>query len=178
MVRLGVVGLSALLLVGCSRADIAAREGTLLGFVVVLFIADMVAPIVFSFVVVPLAGLGAITVRGGKPTLFTYPVLALAFVAQAYFWGLWGGACSWLAAGYAASPHAWPAWVYYAFAFGACTGPIGFLLAKERAAAQSVGEVTAIEKGSVLYSLIAILAYVGFSIWPVAAAPLYGWVLK
>jgi hypothetical protein len=71
MVRLTVVGLCMLLLARCSRADIAAREGTLFGFIVVLFIADMAAPIVFSFVVVPLAGLMAITVRKGKPTLFS-----------------------------------------------------------------------------------------------------------
>jgi hypothetical protein len=130
---------------------------------------------VFSFVVVPLAGLMAITVRKGKPTLFTYPVMGLVLLAQAYFWGFWGALCATLAA--AASPHAWSAWVYYVLAFGACVGPIGFLLGKERGTAQSAGEVTAIEKGSVLYSLIAILTYVAFSIWPSATAPLYGWVI-
>jgi hypothetical protein len=163
---------------GCARADIGARDGTLLGFMVVLLIASTLAPLVFSFVVVPLFGLAAITMRGTRPSLFTYPVLALLVAVQAYFWGGWAAYCSWLAGGYAASPRAWAGWIYYLLAFFGCTGPIGYLTATEQRAAQSEGEVTNIAAGSFRYSVIVVVAYVVFSIWPGIAVPLYGWLLK
>ena len=51
-----------------------------------------------------------------------------------------------------------------------------FLL-KKPATAQTGAEARRIQNGPILYHAIAILAYVGFSIWPSAAAPVYGWVL-
>ena len=153
---------------------------TFWGFVFRLAVGSVAAPIVFSFMVVPLFGLLALTVRrsDSKLTPLAYPVLALLFISQLYLWGMWASYCAGLAVVRASDPEVTHTWLYYLVAFMFVTAPLAYLASKEQAAATSVGEVQKIQRGSILYKGAAIAAFVMFSLWPALMTVPYGWFLE
>lgn len=149
------------------------------GFVLRLVVGALVAPIVFSFMLMPLFGLLALTVRrdNSKPTPLGYPVLALLLAFQLYFWGMWASYCAGLAVFRSSHPDVTHAWVYYLVAFLFVTAPLGYLASKEQASAGSLREVRSIRGGSILYKGVAIAAFVVFAAWPGLMTVPYGWFL-
>ncbi len=147
------------------------------GFVLRLLVGAFLAPIVFSFMVVPLLGLLSLTVRkdASKLSPIGYPIFALLFLAQFYFWGMWAAYCAALAVFRA--PDVTHAWLYYIVAFLFVTAPVGYLTSKELASAGSVREVRGIQGGATLYSGFAIVAFVAFSVWPGLMVFPYGWFI-
>ena len=148
------------------------------GFVFRLFVGAFVAPIAFSFMLIPLASLLALTMRGAvaKPSpIRTYPIFALLFLAQMYFWGLWAAYCAYLATTCAADANVGHRWLYYVVAFLFVTAPLGYLSGMERSSAGSAAEDRAVQKGSGLYAGLTIIAFLVFAISPPLVVPAYGW---
>jgi hypothetical protein len=100
----------------------------------------------------------------------------VAFAVQAYFWGIWAAYCSVMARSWAASA-TYPI-VYYFFVLSACASPITWMSQKEMATARSAAEALGIVRGTVLYSLIAVVAYLIFTIWPTTRETIYGWIAQ
>jgi len=148
------------------------------GFLLRLLIGDFLVPIVFSFMIVPLLGLLALTNRG-KPnlSLLGYPVLALLLLAQLYFWGMWAAYCAALAVVRASHPDVTHSWLYYVVAFLCVTAPIGYLSSQEQASGTSAQEARGIQRGSTLYGAFAIVAFLAFSLWPGLMATPYSWFI-
>jgi hypothetical protein len=152
-------------------------------FVIRLLIGAFVAPIAFSFMLVPLASLLALTMRGAgaQPSPFrTYPIFALLFLAQMYFWGLWAAYCASLAVTRVAfDADAGFRWLYYAVAFLFVMAPLGYLTSMERSSARSSGEARHVQWGAGLYSSLTIIAFVAFAVLPrlMNLIPAYGWVV-
>lgn len=147
------------------------------GFVLRLLVGSFLAPILFSFLLVPLLGLLALTVRRGKPklSLIGYPVLAMLVLAQVYFWGMWAAYCAFLAMVRASNPDVTHRWLYFVVAFLFVTAPVGYLSSQEQVAATSAQEVRGIRQGSKLYSGFAVVAFLAFSLWPSLMLIPYGW---
>ncbi|MGH2524665.1 MAG: hypothetical protein ACRDH2_19330 [Anaerolineales bacterium] len=76
------------------------------GFFFRLLVGSVLAPIAFGFMLMPIIGLMALTVRGSRPKLspVAYLVFALALLAQLYFWGMWAAYCAALAIVGASNP--------------------------------------------------------------------------
>jgi hypothetical protein len=147
------------------------------GFVFRLLVGAVLAPIAFAFMLMPFIGLMALTARGGRSKLspVAYPVLALALLAQLYFWGMWAAYCAALALVRASHEVVTHTWLYYIVGFLFVTAPIGYLASKEQASAASAAEGGGIQRGSTLYSAFAILAFLAFVVWPPLMTTPYGW---
>ncbi|MBI3417842.1 MAG: hypothetical protein HY043_21325 [Verrucomicrobia bacterium] len=142
-------------------------------------LADFLCTIVFTFVVVttlvPLA-FGAKVQTAGK--ILAVPVIVVSGAAQIYFWGFWAAFCSGFAAKYSAMPTVSHRWLYYVTAFFFCTAPLGWLSLEETQVAQSSQERRGIERGTTLYSLVAIAAFLVFCFWPALVEWPYAWALS
>lgn len=145
---------------------------TLLGFLLILVVSSFIATFAFSLLLMLVVGLLAVAAR---MRVLAYPALGASFAAQAYFWGIWAAYCSVMAARWATDA-TFPS-LYYLVALGACTSPISWMSHKEMATARSAGEVVGIQRGSTLYGLIAVVAYIVFSIWPATRQTVYGWIV-
>jgi hypothetical protein len=151
-------------------------------FVIRLLVGAFVAPIAFSFMLVPLASLLGLTMRGAgaQPSpIRTYPIFALLFLVQMYFWGLWAAYCSSLAVTRATfDAGAGFHWLYYVVAFLFVMAPLGYLTSMERRSASSSGDAHHVQWGAGLYSGLTIIAFVAFAVSPrlMNLIPAYGWV--
>lgn len=146
-------------------------------FVLRLTVGSCIALIVFGFMLMPLLGLAALTMRRGDSKLspLGYPVLALSVASQFYFWGMWAAYCASLAVFRASHPDVTHAWLYYVVAFLFGQTPLSYLASKELVSAGSRREVERIKNGLVLYSSFAIAAFLVFSLRPGLMAVPYGW---
>jgi hypothetical protein len=149
------------------------------GFIFRLLVGSFLAPIAFAFMLTPFMGLMALTARGSRPRLSSvaYPVLAISFLAQTYFWGMWAAYCAALTIVRVSHPSVTHTWLYYTVTFLFVTAPIGYLASKEQASAASAEEGCGINRGSTLYSTLAILAFLAFMLWPALMAKPYGWLI-
>ncbi len=149
------------------------------GFLLRLWIGAFIAPFAFSLVLAPLLWLAGRTMRRdeARPSLLTYPVIVVTAAAQWYFWGLWAAYCAALVVARTAHPEVTHTWLYYAVAVQSVLTPIAYLAAKERASAQSQREIQGITSGTLLYSGVAIVAFVVFVFWPGLMRVPYGWAI-
>jgi hypothetical protein len=159
---------------------LSKSKGSFWGFFFRLLVGSIILPVVFSFLVAPLFGLLYLTMKKEetKMTVLSYPVLGLLFVAQLYFWGLWAAYCSSLVAIYSSSSEVTSKCFYLLIGFGFCASPIGWLAYKEQTTAESSTERKGIQKGASMYGLLAIVAYIVFSIWPRLMYLPYSWFLN
>jgi hypothetical protein len=95
--------------------------------------------------------------------------ILMALVAnpvQIYYWTIWASFCVFTARFYINSPNVRHPWIYFLVAFLFVCGPIGWLSHKESQTAQTIQDQKRINKGTFLYSIVSILAFVIFLIWP------------
>jgi hypothetical protein len=78
---------------------------------------------------------------------------------QIYFWGFWSAFCVTITIRFTQKPEITWDWLYWITGFMECTSVIGWLAHKERQGSRSLAEVRGIQRGTMLYSLIAILAF-------------------
>jgi hypothetical protein len=151
-----------------------------LWFLGLLTIGAVLAPFIFSLFMMPLLGL--LWLASHLPASFTrtrafgYPVGGALFIVQAVYWGFWAAWCSSTAAGSAQS-HTIIGWLYYIIAFAFCAAPIQWLTEKEAAASPTLQEKSDVLRGARRYRVVALLAFVVFSLWPASRRFLYGWAL-
>lgn len=151
------------------------------GFVLRLFIGDLVAVFAFSLMVVVLLRLLQPTATKGewKVPPADYLRLGLLMLAQLYFWGMWAAYCAGLAWVRSFQQGIATALLYYAVAFLFLCGPIGYLGSKEQKLADSIHEVRGIRRGMALYRAFALVAFIIFALWPrlMFIIKPYGWFL-
>ena len=147
------------------------------GLILKLLIGSVVAPVVFSFILMPFFGLTYLITKKNKKIL-NYLASGLLFIVQAYYWGMWAAYCSNLALSYSEQPEINYKWVCYIVGLLFCLAPISWLTYKEKSSAESTDRQNKIQKGANLYSVITLLAFVVFSIWPQFMNLLYGWFTR
>ena len=108
----------------------------------------------------------------------TYTVLITALPAQFYYWGLWSAYCSLLTLEYVATPGTSFHWLYYITGFGSCLTPLAYLTSAESRTKESSEEVQGLMNGSILYTGLAIVAYIIFCVWPQLSFYPYAWFLR
>src|SRR5438552_3314082 len=91
-------------------------------------------------------------------------VTAIAFLGTAYLlWG-WAAYIAHLSHSFSSAPEVTHHWLYFAIGFFGCTAPLSSMAAGED------------NIGSTIHIFLTSIAFVVFSIWPVAATALYGWI--
>lgn len=133
-------------------------------------ISDFAALIIFSFFVIalllPLVPIGLLgeKLNSGVSAALSIPFLIIAGAGQLYFWMLWASYCTFTIKHYMDSPTVTHNWLYYLTGFFAVSAPIGWLGNKE-SQGQNYEDRKNTQKGTVYYSLIAIICYIVFCIW-------------
>ena len=146
-------------------------------FLFSLFVGAFVTPTLFSFVVGPLLGLLVLTSRD-RMSILSYVVIAVSFVAQVYFWVGWASYCTFITVLATADSSVTFVWLYYVTAFIFLVMPIGYLRTQEERGAQDEAEIRRIGRGSNLYDVLTIVAFIAFCLFPSAMAVPYGWFLR
>ncbi|HXB27002.1 MAG TPA: hypothetical protein VNV25_19905 [Gemmatimonadaceae bacterium] len=149
-------------------APAAYRDMTFWGYLVRLFVGDIVATFAFPLVLGPVLALSAVAWRrsGGKVSLGVALGMAAALITQIWFWSLWAAYCARVAALRVSQPVVTHGWVYYLIAFTFVVSPLAYLGTRERQMATSATEVRSIDGGTSLYQWLAIVAYVVFAAFP------------
>jgi hypothetical protein len=148
-------------------------------FNVILLFAGFLAVLIFSVgLMACIAPIALFAKSESPPKLFTLPFLGIAGIYQIYFWGFWSAFCVAVTIKFTHKPEVTWNWLYWIAGFIWCTSLIGWLASKEKQSSQSNEEARGIQKGTRLYSLIAIVAFLGFSFFPSLILPPYGWALK
>jgi hypothetical protein len=134
------------------------------------FISDFAALIVFSFLIVilllpimPIALLGE-KLSTNVSAALSFPFIIIAAAGQLYFWMLWASYCTSTIKHYMDSPTVTHNWLYYLTGFFAVSAPIGWLGNKE-SQGQNYEDRKNTQKGTLYYSLIAIVCFIVFCIW-------------
>jgi hypothetical protein len=150
------------------------------GFVLRLFIGDLVAVFAFSLMVVVLLRLLQPTATKGewKVPPADYLRLGLLMLAQLYFWGMWAAYCAGLAWVRSFQQGIATTLLYYAIAFLFLSGPIGYLASEEQKVADSSHEAHGIRRGAVLYGAFTTVAFIIFALWPPVMVVPYGWFVS
>lgn len=148
-------------------------------FNILLLVAGLPAAIVFSVgVLACVAPLRLIGKSPNPPKAVIYPFLAVAGAFQVYFWGFWSAFCVTMTLGFTNKPAVTWDWLYWVAAFGWCTSLIGWFAHKEQQTSASAADSEGIRRGSTLYSLVAIGAFLLFAFAPRLMEPPYGWALR
>jgi hypothetical protein len=113
-----------------------------------------------------------------SPKVLMYPFLALAGAFQIYFWGFWSALCIAIALDFTQKPEVTWDWLYWISAFSWCISLIGWFGHKEQQTSTSAAESRGIHRGTTLYSLVAIGAFVVFAFAPRLMLSPYGWALR
>lgn len=143
----------------------------------VLLVAVFPAILLFSLgVSVFLAPFALFKSPAGPPKTVLFPLVGLMGLFQIYFWGLWAAFCVAVTYRYANNPEVTSGWLYFVFGFFWSTSLIGWLNFKELRARPQ--EARGIERGTMLYSLVVVGAYIVFAIWPTLILTPYGWALE
>ena len=98
-----------------------------------------------------------------------------AFAAQAYFWAGWAASCASAAASWSVGSPV--PWLYHVVAFTTSYAPIGWFPHKEMAMTRSAHEQRGIQRGTVLYGIITMVAYIVFTINPGLRRAIFGWLV-
>ncbi len=114
--------------------------------------------------------------RGEKVAMYLLFITALP--TQIFYWGLWSAYCSLLTLEYIAAPLNSLHWLYYLAGFGSCVAPLAYFTSAEAQTKQSSEEARGLVNGSLVYSSIAVIAFVVFCIWPQWSFPPYSWFLR
>lgn len=147
-------------------------------FNVLLLAAGFAAVIVFSIgnvaCIAPVA-----LFRNSKepPKAAVYPIFAVAAGFQVYFWGFWAAFCVAITTRFTHKPEVTWDWRYWVAGFSWCTSLIGWLAHKEQMTSESGAEARSTARGTTLYSLVAIVAFLLFSFAPSLMSAVYGWAL-
>ncbi len=148
-------------------------------FNLVLLLASFPAGILFSLgIVACLAPLALFARSQHPPKAVMYPVFALGAAFQIYFWGFWAAICVAVTMHFTRKPEVTWDWLYWMDAFSWCTALIGWFAHKERQTSKSEKEARGIAGGAMLYSLVAIAAFLLFAFRPSLMGAAYGWALR
>jgi hypothetical protein len=149
-------------------------------FNVILLCGSFLAVLIFSIgLMVCIAPLARFAKSDNPPKMVTLPFLGIAGIYQIYFWGFWSAFCVAMTIKFTYKPEVTYNWLYWIVGFIWCTSLIGGWLAhKEKQSSQSFEEARGIQKGTILYSLIAIGAFLVFAFSPSLMLTPYGWALK
>ena len=164
-------------------------------FFLASLLASFIFPTAFLFLMLPAVGIviAAVAVKGETAVQEKPPTLLLfsAFAMSAYvLWG-WAAFMSRLAGYYAANPEATHGWLYYVLGFFFCMSPLaymailmvpaseyydGFFFCMSPLAYMASKERDD-ESLAGCHTVLVAIAFVVFSVWPVSAHWLYGWLL-
>lgn len=148
-------------------------------FNVILLSGGVLALWIFSIgLIACVAPMALFAKSDSPPKLVTLPFLGIAGIYQIYFWGFWSAFCVAMTIKFTHKPEVTWIWLYRIVGFIWCTSLIAWLAHKEKQRSQSLEEARGIQKGTTLYSLIAIVAFLAFSFFPSLILPPYGWALK
>lgn len=148
-------------------------------FNVLLLTAGFLALLIFSAgVMACLAPLALISKSEHPPRVLVFPVMGIAGIFQIYFWGLWAALCVALTINFTQKPEVTWDWLYWIAGFMESTSLIGWLAHTEQQSSRSLEEVHGVQKGTMLYSLVAIVAFLFFAFNPPLMELPYGWALK
>jgi len=148
-------------------------------FNVILLFSGFLAVLIFSIgLMACIAPMALFAKSESPPKLVALPFLGIAGIYQIYFWGFWSAFCVAMTIKFTHKPEVTWNWLYWIVGFIWCTSLIGWLAHKEKQSSQSHEEARGIQKGTTLYSLIAIVAFLAFSFFPSLILPPYGWALK
>jgi len=148
-------------------------------FNIVLLLAGFLAVLIFSIGLMAfLAPMALFAKSKSPPKAVMLPLLGIAGIYQIYFWGFWSAFCVAMTLKFTHKPEVTWNWLYWITGFIWCTSLIGWLAHKEKQSSQSLEEARGIQKGTTLYSLVAVVAFLVFSFFPSILLPPYGWALK
>lgn len=148
-------------------------------FNVILLLTGFGALFAFTFgLMACLAPLALFAKWENPPKVLTVPFMGIGAIYQIYFWGFWSAFCVAMVIRFTQKPEVTWDWAYWIAGFMECTSLIGWLAHKERQSSRSLADVRKIEKGTMLYSLVAIAAFLVFAFVPSLASVPYGWALK
>ena len=140
--------------------------------------ASVPALIIFSVGVMGLLSPLSLFPRAERfPKAVVLPITTLAGLYQIYFWGLWSAFIVALTYRYTIRPEVTWDWMYFICGFTWCTALIGWLSHKERLSSKSLEEEQGIVSGTLMYSTVALMAYIVFAIWPHLMLAPFGWAL-
>lgn len=125
-----------------------------------------------------MAPLSLLAKDGDPPKAVVYPLAGLAGIFQVYFWSFWSVVCVALAIKYTQRPDVTWDWLYWVTAFFWSTAFIRWFAHKEMGLSESVAESRSIAKGTLGYSLVAIVAFLFFSFMPQYSLTPYGFLLQ
>lgn len=137
-----------------------------------LITADFIATIIFSFILMvlllPIYLVSLISEKFSEKfaLLLYYPFIIITVIGQFYFWIIWASFCAYTVNYHIDSPSVIHLWLYYVTGFFAVSAPIIWFGAKESRLTESDLENKSNQKGTVVYSLFAIIGYVVFCVWP------------
>jgi hypothetical protein len=145
----------------------------------ILLFSGFLAVFIFSVgLMACISPMALFTKSDGPLKIVTLLLLVIAGIYQIYFWGLWSAFCVAMTIKFTNKPEVTWHWLYWIMGFLWCTSLIGWLAHKEKQSSQSHEEVRGIQKGTTLYSIIAIVSFLVFSFLPSFMSPTYGWALK
>lgn len=148
-------------------------------FNIVLLFVGFLAVLIFSIgLMACFAPMALFAKAKSPPKLVMLPLLGIAGIYQIYFWGFWSAFCVAMTIKFTHKPEVTWNWLYWIAGFIWCTSLIGWLAHKEKQSSRSLEEAREIQKGTTLYSLIAIVAFLVFAFFPSLMLTPYGWALK
>lgn len=144
-----------------------------------LLLAGIIAISTFSIgLMLLLAPLALFTRSGKRSKAIVLPFVGIVGIFQIYFWGIWAAFCVALTIRFTQKPDVTWDLLYWLAGFGWCISLICWLVHKEMQSSQSPEEAQGIQKGTILYSLIAIVAFLFFAFAPSYILPPYGFLMK
>ncbi|MFA5858005.1 MAG: hypothetical protein WC955_02950 [Elusimicrobiota bacterium] len=148
-------------------------------FNVILLFAGLLALFILSIgVMACIAPMALFAKSENPPKIVTLPLLGIAGAYQIYFWCFWSAFCVAMTFKFTQKPEVTWDWLYWITGFMWCISLISWLAYKEEQSSKSPKESHGIEKGTILYSFIAIIAFLAFAFFPSLILPPYGWALK
>lgn len=148
-------------------------------FNVILLFSGFLAVLIFSVgVMACLSPIALFKKSENPPKALAFPVMGIAAIYQVYFWGFWSAFCVAMTIKFTQRPDVTWDWLYWIVGFMECYSLIGWLAYKEQLSSRSLKETRGIQTGTMLYSLIAIVAYFVFAFNPSLMEWSYGWALK
>ena len=110
-----------------------------------------------------------------SPKAIVLPLTGIAALYQFYFWALWSAFCVALSYKYTLRPEVTWDWIYFVSGFMWCLTLIGWLRHKERSLESHAGTLK--QAGTLFYTIVAIVGFLVFAIWPSLMIVPFGWVL-
>lgn len=145
----------------------------------VLLFASFPAALIFSIgLVVCMAPVAPFLTTQSPAKWVAVPAMVIAASYQVYFWGLWAAFCVAVTLRVTQKPEVTWDWVYWICAFSWCSSLLGWMSHKERQSASSAAEANSAQAGAMLYSMVAVVAFLLFGYSPSLAAWPYGWFLN